>query len=119
MCIKAPYIFVISVYSIMCYTGLLNSEIFNDTRARGRGFVVACALPSPISRDRVRLSTIRYMSDSHNVARAVAGWFLRSFLSVFRRNKARNGVKWTISRHISEITLSTMLNPNQTNKQTI
>ena len=46
------------------------------------------------------------------------GWFLRGFLPVFHRNKARSSVKWTIRRHISEIPLSTTLNPNQTNKQT-
>ena len=45
-------------------------------------------------------------------------WFLRGFLPVFHRNKARSSVKWTIRRHISEIPLSTTLNPNQTNKQT-
>ena len=34
---------------------------------------------------------------------------------VFHRNKARSSVKWSIRRHISEIPLSTTLNPNQTN----
>ena len=110
---------------IECVMSVSSSTTFPTTSmyiARGHDLVVACVLPNPTpiyrSRDQVRLSTIRYMSESHDVAPAITGWFLQGFLAVFHHHEARNSVKWTMRHHISEIPLSTTLNPNQTNKQT-
>ena len=53
--------------------------------ARGRGIAVALANHTSIyrSQDPLRLSTIRCMRESHDVAPTIAGVLLRGFLPVF------------------------------------
>ena len=89
-------------------------SVFHHARARNS---VKWIIRRHIS--EIPLSTTLNPNQTNKMwSRQSRGWFLRGFLPVFHHTRSRNSVKWTIRHHISEIPLSTTLNPNQTNKQT-